>query len=338
MIVYTFKNPEQRNAGPKAPADINAILNKHYNAKIVAFSGSAWSKIYAVFSFICARLRRETVVVQHPFVHKPVVFKLFSRKRLIIFVHDVEGLRYYDDAKLEREIKIFKRSNHIIAHNDVMREYLVGHGVPADSIYTNEIFDYLCSGEMPQRKGIKGEPRIAYAGNLVEKKSPFLYHLNAEEMKFQLKLYGLGISGNINDKEAYMGSYSPDELPSRIDADLGLAWDGDYDESDEDEACKNYTKYNNPHKVSCYLAAGLPVIVWRRAAIAKFVEEHNVGYSISSIYDINNLDYTDYAVKARNAAKVGKQLRDGYYTKKVMNKVLKDAGSWGASKVNEADK
>ncbi len=338
MIVYTFKSPEKRNAGPKAPADINAILNKYYNAKIVVFSGSIWSKVYAILSFISARLKRETVVVQHPFVHKPVVFKLFSRKRLIIFVHDVEGLRYYDNAKLESEIKIFNRSNHIIVHNNAMREYLVEHGVPAGSIYTNEIFDYLCGGEMPQRNGVKGEPRIAYAGNLVRKKSPFLYHLDTEKMKFQLKLYGLGVNGDINSKEIYMGSYTPELLPGRIDADFGLVWDGDYEEADESEACKNYTKYNNPHKVSCYLAAGLPVIVWRKAAISKFVEENNVGYSIANIYDINNLDYADYAIKARNAAKVGEKLRNGYYTRKVMDKVLKDAGGCGASKPDGANK
>ena len=54
------------------------------------------------------------------------------------------------------------------------------------------------------------------------------------------------------------------------EGNLGLIWDGASDSSDEDIGMKNYTRYNNPHKLSCYMAAGLPVIVWEKSAISKF--------------------------------------------------------------------
>ena len=99
-------------------------------------------------------------------------------------------------------------------------------------------------------------------------------------------------------------------------------WDGNVDESDEHLTYKNYTKYNNPHKLSCYLAAGIPVIVWKKSAVANFVLKNNIGYVISSLYDINELDFSDYELKKKNIEKISKNLKNGYYTKKVIKQML----------------
>ena len=118
-------------------------------------------------------------------------------------------------------------------------------------------------------------------------------------MKYRINLYGVGIDKDINNKIKYLNKYSPDELPNKIVGDLGLIWDGNYDESDENEGFKNYTKYNNPHKLSCYIAAGLPVIVWEQSAVADFVNKYNIGYTIKNLYDINKINLTDYTTKKK---------------------------------------
>ena len=122
----------------------------------------------------------------------------------------------------------------------------------------------------------------------------------------------------------YKGSYEPEVLPSKLYGKLGLVWDGRCDESDEEITYKRYTKYNNPHKLSCYMAAGLPVIVWRKAAVAKFVEENNIGYLISNIYEINNIDYDTYDEKVKNVNIIKNRVKEGYYTKKVIDKIIID--------------
>ena len=101
-----------------------------------------------------------------------------------------------------------------------------------------------------------------------------------------------------------------------------MVWDGNYDESDQNEGFKNYTKYNNPHKLSCYIAAGLPVIVWRKSAAAQFVNKYNIGYTISNLYDINNLDFSDYEEKLKNVSVIQKKVCNGKFTKDAINKVL----------------
>ena len=77
-------------------------------------------------------------------------------------------------------------------------------------------------------------------------------------------------------------------------------------------------------KLSCYTAAGIPVIVWEKAAIADFVKKYDIGYTIKSIYDINNLDLKDYNRKQENIKELQKKVRNGYFTKRVVDKFLKD--------------
>ena len=89
---------------------------------------------------------------------------------------------------------------------------------------------------------------------------------------------------------------------------------------------KNYTKYNNPHKLSCYMAAGLPVIVWEKSAISEFVKKNNLGYTIKTLEDINNLDFSNLEELKKNVKKIQSRVVSGEYTKKVFNKVLKDMG------------
>ena len=206
-----------------------------------------------------------------------------------------------------------------------MKIYLVERGIKKENIFVLELFDYLCNSNIVERKSeLDKEFKVIYAGNLIETKSPFIYQINQNKINFTIDLYGKGVEKNISDKISYKGAFSPDELPSKLEGDLGLVWDGNFDESDENQKMKNYTKYNNPHKLSCYIAAGIPVIVWRKAAIADLVDKYNIGYKISNIYDINNLDLSDYDKKLKNVRELSKKVRTGYFTTRVMDEILKD--------------
>ena len=159
-----------------------------------------------------------------------------------------------------------------------------------------------------------------YAGNL--EKSDFLTALDIDRMNFEFNLYGVGATEDINCKMRYKGAFAPDDLPNILEGDLGLVWDGKLDSSDGDTGFKNYTKYNNPHKLSCYIASGLPVIVWDKSAAADFVTKNNIGYCVSDLYEINSIDFSDYDVKRDNVLKIAQMVRSGIYTKNAMDKAL----------------
>ena len=301
--------------GVKAKTDIENIVQKEFeikveNVKQIKKEKPSWIyeqilKIRRILCILKNIFSRELIILQVPFTNKKVM-KLLKNK--VALIHDISGLQFVKDDLLEEEIDFYKSCNYVIAHNNKMKEYLISKGIDENKIFVLELFDYICNCDYKENK-IGENPVIIYSGYLLKNKVPFLYQLEEEKMNFKINLYGMGIDKDINSKIKYNGSFSPLELPNKIEGDLGLVWDGNIDESDENEGFKRYTKYNNPHKLSCYMAAGIPVIVWKKAAIAEFVEKYNVGYTISNLYDINDIDFADYEIKKENAMKISEKVK-----------------------------
>lgn len=333
MIVISEKQSENFNAGPKAPRDINEILKNKMNCCCIEIpikeNKNKFNKIKNVLikDMYLRKLKKtcEYYLIQMPFSRSNYFKKFVERNNTILLIHDLVGLRYGRKYIEKREISIYKKANFIIVHNYKMKQYLEEKGIDGKKIFILELFDYICKKDNEENLvNIDKIPTIVYAGNLSEQKSPFLHTIDYRKINFILKLYGIGLSKSLNKKLEYCGSFLPEELPDNLSGSLGLVWDGNLDESDENIGFKKYTKYNNPHKLSCYIAAGLPVIVWNKSAISHFVIKNNIGYTINNIYDINNIDFTDYEVKKENIKKFKKRVRDGYYTQKVIKEIMEE--------------
>ena len=309
--------------GPKAPEDINMILKKNYNnVNVVKIHRDKLFKVKVLYNFVKTMFSDNIVIIQFPMVLKKSVYKILYRNKNIVLIHDIAGLRMEEKEILEKEIEIFKCFDYVIVHNQIMKKFLEDKGVNKEKIFELELFDYLCDENCKKEKNKNETKSIVFAGNLA--KSEFLNEIEEDNINFTFNLYGIGYDKKDTEKMIYKGSYEPEVLPSKLYGKLGLVWDGMCDESDEEITYKRYTKYNNPHKLSCYMAAGLPVIVWRKAAVAKFVEENNIGYLISNIYEINNIDYDTYDEKVKNVNIIKNRVKEGYYTKKVIDKIIID--------------
>ena len=257
---------------------------------------------------------------------KNLMFRIKEIKhiRFVCLIHDVDSLRRQDVSLMRQdEFELIKEiSDLLIVHNDVMKQYFERAGVKKSRIITLQIFDYLHEG-VENNKVF--EKTINFAGNLSRGKSPFLDHVGKlSPLKF--RLYGSGLSDDILAKATnieYCGSYPAEFLPQELDRGFGLIWDGD-----RLDTCAGgtgeYLRYNNPHKMSLYLSAGLPVIIWSGAAQAGFVREKQVGIIVDSLYDIKDvLDRMDeewYFTLAENARKISGLLKSGYYTRRAVKK------------------
>ena len=284
MRVVTVQTAPNFNAGQKAPSDIVSILKNRFNAKSTLISNfnseeffEKHNIVYRVlkrweftWTFIKCRIFNEVVVIQYPleertnFLHKLFLFnlRLLNKKKTIIFIHDLDGLRYQNDRWHKQDIERLNKVKYIVCHNKIMKDRLLKDGVKS-KIFTLNLFDYLCDNNennYDKRLNIKN-PILVYAGNLKKEKSAYIYELNDKKMNFTLNLYGVGINDDIGNKRVYKNKYPANTLPNKLEGNLGLIWDGNSDSSDENIGMKNYTKINNPHKLSCYMAAGLPVIV-----------------------------------------------------------------------------
>lgn len=331
-IILSQYPRNELNAGPKAKTDMEKIMKKYFDAHIITlglpndiFTNSIKRYLFFLKKFYYAKKnikKNDIVFIQFPFTNK---YHLVSNaKYKVCFIHDIDGLRRQDEILLNKELAFFERCDIIVAHNLAMKNYLIENGIKEKKILVLEMFDYLTDSKEIIKKENKHKELISlvYTGNL--DKAPFLFQLDEQKMKFNLNVYGIKSKEINNCNINYIGAFSPDKLPDYISGDLGLVWDGNIDESDEDLSFKNYTKYNNPHKLSCYLSAGLPVIVWNKSAIASFVLENNIGYVINNLYDINKLDFSDYNQKAENALRIGEKVRSGYYTQKIIKNILED--------------
>ena len=160
------------------------------------------------------------------------------------------------------------------------------------------------------------------------RKNAFLVELTKTLNTWDLTIVGNkeGLQGlQDNPHITYRGFLPSEEFISQMDADFGLVWDGDsLDTCSGDYG--TYLRWNSPHKVSFNLRAGLPVIIWKEAAVAPIIEQEKVGITISSLQELDtvlsHLSQEELAMLKQNAAKMAEKLNQGYFLKKAIQRAI----------------
>ncbi len=116
----------------------------------------------------------------------------------------------------------------------------------------------------------------------------------------------------------YVGYMHPNRMPKLINYGFGLAFDVDSAAGD----FSDYQTMNLSHKVSMFLAAGIPIILNAKAAVAPTIEAANAGILINEINDIDlalaDLRESDYQDLAAGANALGRLVRRGYYYRRAI--------------------
>ena len=237
--------------------------------------------------------------------------------RTVSLIHDLGSFRR-KKLTIQKEINRLSNSDYIIASNEKMKGWLKEHGLqkPVGAL---GLFDYRsaskCSEEVTKREQVK----VVYAGALSMKKNSFLIKLSKTLNHWQLLVCGNkeGLQGLQNNPQiTYQGFVPSEEFIKHIDADFGLVWDGDSLDGCSGEYGQ-YLKWNSPHKVSFYLRAGLPLIIWKEAAVAPIIEEAGAGITISSMEELDKilkaLTLEDYQKMKANTVIMANRLNEGYF-------------------------
>lgn len=284
-----------------------------------------------------ARMKKGTVVfcqTPFPLFWSPthVAFLRNARRNgafVVTLLHDINTARgrvRSDEDGLSPESRDFiANSDVVISHNRRMTDWLSARGIPKEKLIDLEIFDYLADGFSPV-PATSFERCVTIAGNLGQRKAGYLSDLGTiEDVDWRL----FGPKFNPNDTKGptihYCGCFPPDDIPRHLTTGFGLVWDGDsVDTCAGDHG--TYLRINNPHKLSLYLASGLPVIVWDQSAAADFVRKHDVGLSVCSLREIGGrlaeVSESDYGRFNRNACSISARLRSGFFTKSAIAKAL----------------
>lgn len=344
---------ESRTAGSKARDDISAILKSHgwepltirhvFADPTIRDTRSAFFKVRENL-----KIRKEwsglfktpgagdTVLIQFPVMRRPALLSKILHRfrkrggRIILVIHDLELFRYVkrkESGSLRRiwityeEKSVLQEADHIIVHNEKMRETMIRMGTDPKKMIPLRIFDYLAEAKK-ENKNQETAHDVAIAGYLAPHKAGYLYQLPSN---VQFSLYGRGYEDKGETNIRYYGSFHPDELPFVINAKYGLVWDGD-----SADTCTGiygeYLKINNPHKTSLYLAAGIPVIIWSQAAMGDFIREKRCGLTVDSLSElrekIDGISPEEYQSMKGHAESVGDQIRKGEYTLKALSKAV----------------
>lgn len=348
--VIETRRLNENHAGIKAPDDVVEICkkngfktftiplipkDKHKNKLYI----QTWLFIHCVklwMTILFTVKSGDRVVWQHPaygiryaIFFIPLVQKM-KKVSFIALIHDLESLRGGIAAATESEKKryilsdlnLLEKFDFVISHNLKMSVFLESIGINSEKIVNLEVFDYLYDGPNHQNT-IKDEQRVVIAGNLSKLKSSYIYEFMEE---FQaINLYGILFEGNQSDSR-YKGVFNPEDLIINLQGTFGLVWDGNSLEKCSGNTGE-YLKYNNPHKFSLYLAARLPIIIWEKAALSKFVLENKIGLVVSNLHEVKqlleNLDSDEYQLMLENVSRISEKVRNGYYLTNALEKCKK---------------
>lgn len=320
-------NKKLHNAGTKANADCkNILINNGYTDLEVSFVKSAWlfpvnlAKLLFKLAYCYYRIPAHSfIITQYPLLGINKYFVKYAallRKKkckVCCIIHDLDSLRDKPGFAAEAEIKCLSAYDMVIAHTPQMSSWLKGNGYKGQIIEIT-LFDYLVDSNVKNAEKTGDSSSIIFAGNLA--KCAFINDIN-KIPAIHFNLYGPGVNENMkheNHNFQWLGTFPVNEIIWKINGKYGLVWDGQsiYECTG---IMGNYLRYNAPHKLSLYLAAGLPVIFPKTGALASFVEQNKIGITIDSLLEMEDkikaVTAKDYEAMRQNCTRIGKLLQQG---------------------------
>lgn len=349
-FILDLKNSGDFTAGSKARMDVETILKEQgFLPKYIYISKKDKNIAGTIVSLLSIRRQlikimrslpnKSVLLVQYPWdflsyglskiIHKEAKSKKITT---IVLIHDLNSYRtgskitkfYYN--YIVREVSFLKQFDFVIVHNSVMKKILVTNGINPQKVVSIGIFDYLINKNIVLGQSQNTYKTVNIGGNLSPDKARYVYRLNELNItNYSYSLYGPYFKGVNHQSISYKGTFPADILPKYITNGFGLVWDG----TELDSCNGNFGKYlkiNDPHKVSMYIACGIPVIVWKKAAIAKFVLTNNLGIAIDSLKELDvffaHLTFEDYQGYLNNVYKIRHKITNGFYLKKCINECI----------------
>jgi hypothetical protein len=327
-----------------------------YDNKVVAFFLNLVGIIKACF---CVR-GGDVLVLQYP-VKKYFGFLCQMAHargaKVVVVIHDLMSL-HRKRVTLSTEISRLSKGDYVIASNAQMKEWLAAQGLKCQ-MGALGLFDYRSDALAPRTSHLASRipeqssptrslssnyplssllsplsspdsPRwsLVYAGALTMRKNAYLLELARQAQHFRIHIYGNkeGLPGIEEAPHAVCHPFMPaDEFIRSAEGDFGLVWDGNSLETCQGDFGE-YLRYNSPHKVSFYLRAGLPVVIWKEAAVASIIEQEGIGITIGSIAELEQrlqtMSISEYEQMRKNVVRVSGRLASGQYFLEALEQAL----------------
>lgn len=341
ILVFRFNKGVKTadfNAGSKAVNDIVQIAlssgvkpfyvdKKLESSKTNVIFRKITNSFHSLFAWVHMLLAlngNDSVLLQSPFKTNDFFRNFFQylvnrRSSVITLLHDINCLRNICTIKEDKELRIMiKSSKIIIVHNDAMMKWMISQGVDKKRLVNLGLFDYISTSGY----AANCSEGVIIAGNLSREKSPYVYELDKSDCEYEL--YGVGYKDTKAPNCHYHGAVDADKLSETMDGKWGLVWDGTSIDTCAGDT-GDYLRYNNPHKMSLYIASGLPIIIWSEAAQADFVKKYQIGICVKSLRNLQSIldlvTEVEYDRYKQNVMALSHKVREGYF----FNEALREA-------------
>ena len=279
----------------------------------------------------------DIVFIQYP----PLNWTLFMnvllwlkmrRVYLICIIHDLDSYRDSEEGKLIKNWYHFEDThslsffNQIIVQNSRMRRLLLASGYDEKKIINLRMFDYLTE-ETDHTPVMEKNAPVVITGNFDTDESKKMSFIYADEEKpgVRFNIYGTGVYEKkiISLDYEFKGNFPASHMPGMLEGSFGLVWDGN-SLGNCGGNWGEYLRIDNPLKFSLYLAAGMPVIIWSEAALAGFVKKYEVGFTIDSLYEIEEkikqISDKEYKQMQENIKPFSKAVKEGCFFAKAIER------------------
>ncbi|RUT64413.1 hypothetical protein CKG00_14550 (plasmid) [Morganella morganii] len=230
------------------------------------------------------------------------------------------------DFTQDEEFLLMNQCDLIFSPNEKMSARLKEDGGVKTPLISLGLWDYQIEGPVNPDKKYRRE--VTFIGNL--RKTDF----SSYDGKTIITLIGdpAGLTETEKAKENLnaIGTSNNNMLLGMLNGGFGLMSYQNKNNVAEKRffhGAERYGHYNNPLKLSLYLAAGIPVIVDSHSPHAELIKRDNLGLVINDINDIDelldNLTEQDYNVMVKNVSHYSAKLRDGFFTKNALMKGIR---------------
>lgn len=331
-IFLSTQIPEDKTAASKAKVDVKEILESDGYQTVYFPRIRSLSAFYRFWKSLSTVTERGShIVLEYPVIPRRrvwIVAFLCFWKRIPLYgvIHDISDLRF-PEYEQRSDMWFLNRFDGLVSHNASMTAWLRKKGYRKPVVNLN-VFDYRLQEQKDFHAGsLNGKLRVLYAGNLSHQKATYIYDPGIQRLKrLELCVYGQHFEQErMNGSQvSYKGVFNPGDPNLPETYHFGLIWEGTSLDACEGQYGQ-YIRFNNPHKFSLYLSLGLPVIVWKEAAIAPYILQNGIGLTIESLSDLDELAATvtpeAYQGMAANVRKLACKVREGYFLRTALEKL-----------------
>ena len=277
----------------------------------------------------------DIIFIQYPILNTSLNVKKVIKKyrakgiKFVAIIHDLDSLRLTKEVGAFRYKRVcnedkylLNEMDYIICHNASMKKVLVDLGNDPKKLIELKLFDYLIDFKPKTFKRTKNDPFII-AGNLAPHKSKYIASLKNLNVGFNL--FGVGFTDEIaGDNIYYKGKFKPEELLNYLEGGFGLVWDGESIDTIKG-GFGNYLRYNNPYKVTLYLTAGIPVVVWKESALADYIVKNKLGFAVNNLNElediVKNTTDKEYEEISKNVKAISHKFINGEFLTEAIKKI-----------------